>query len=180
MKIIIAGAGAVGTHLAKLFARERHDIVLMDDSAAKLEGLGSDFDLMTVCASPLSIAGLREAGAGRADLFIAVTPDEAHNMTSCMLARKLGARKTVARVDNEENTTEENRAFFRSVGIDSIIYPEMLAGARSWLPSAAAGRGSGGKCTTACLSCWVSRCVGERPSSTYRSKRSAALTRLTT
>lgn len=128
MKIIIAGAGAVGTHLAKLFARERHDIVLMDDSAAKLEGLGSDFDLMTVCASPLSIAGLREAGAGRADLFIAVTPDEAHNMTSCMLARKLGARKTVARVDNEENTTEENRAFFRSVGIDSIIYPEMLAG----------------------------------------------------
>ena len=105
MKIIIAGAGAVGTHLAKLFARERHDIVLMDDSAAKLEGLGSDFDLMTVCASPLSIAGLREAGAGRADLFIAVTPDEAHNMTSCMLARKLGARKTVARVDNEENTT---------------------------------------------------------------------------
>lgn len=128
MKIIIAGAGAVGTHLAKLFAREQHDIVLMDDTAAKLDGIGADFDLLTVCASPLSISGLREAGAGGADLFIAVTPDEAHNMTSCMLASKLGARKTVARVDNEENTDPANRDFFRSVGIGSIIYPEMLAG----------------------------------------------------
>ncbi len=128
MKIVIAGAGAVGTHLAKLLAREHHDIVLMDDNPAKIDSIGAEFDLMTIATSPLSVAGLREAGTPTADLLIAVTPDEAHNMTCCMLARKLGAKKTVARVDNEEYTATENREFFRGVGIDSIIYPEMLAG----------------------------------------------------
>ncbi len=128
MKIIIAGAGAVGTHLAKLFSRERHDITLIDETQEKLEGIGHNFDLLTLCASPLSVDALREAEAGSADLFIGVTPDEAHNMTCCMLASKLGAKKTVARVDNFEYTLPANVEFFRSVGINSIIYPEMLAG----------------------------------------------------
>ena len=83
---------------------------------------------MTLASSPLSITGLREAGTPKADLFIGVTPDEAHNMTCCMLAHKLGAKRTVARVDSEEYTLPDNAEFFRSVGIDSIIYPEMLAG----------------------------------------------------
>lgn len=140
MKIIIAGAGAVGTHLAKLLSREHHDITLMDEMPEKLEGISTNFDLMTVCASPSSIEALREAEVGRADLFIGVTPDEAHNMTCCMLASKLGAKKTVARVDNFEYTLQEHVEFFKTVGIDSIIYPEMLAGyeimhniKRSWV-----------------------------------------------
>jgi len=140
MKIIIAGAGAVGTHLAKLLSREHHDITLMDETAEKLEGLSNEFDLLTVCASPSSISALRNADVGKADLFIGVTPDEAHNMTCCMLASKLGAKKTVARVDNSEYTWPEHREFFRTVGIDSLIYPEMLAGheimhniKRSWI-----------------------------------------------
>lgn len=93
MKIIIAGAGAVGTHLAKLLSKERQDIILMDDNEERLSTLGSNFDLMTVTASPTSIKGLKEAGAGEADLFIAVTPDESRNMTACMLANNLGAQK---------------------------------------------------------------------------------------
>ncbi|EJW91541.1 potassium transporter peripheral membrane component, partial [gut metagenome] len=140
MKIIIAGAGAVGTHLAKLLSREHHDITLMDESPEKLEDLSANFDIMTLPLSPSSVAALKEAEVGDADLFIGVTPDEAHNMTACMLASKLGAKKTVARVDNYEYTTSENRDFFRTVGIDSIIYPEMLAGQeilhnikRSWI-----------------------------------------------
>ena len=128
MRIVIAGAGAVGTHLAKLLSRERHDIVLLDENPGRLETIGADFDLMTLASSPLSITGLREAGTPKADLFIGVTPDEAHNMTCCMLAHKLGAKRTVARVDSEEYTLPDNAEFFRSVGIDSIIYPEMLAG----------------------------------------------------
>ncbi len=128
MKIIIAGAGAVGTHLAKLLSLENHDITLIDENPERLEGLGGDFDLMTVCASPSSISTLRNVEAGSADLFIGVTPDEAHNMTCCMLASKLGARKTVARVDNYEYALPENRDFFKSIGVGSIIYPEMLAG----------------------------------------------------
>ncbi|WP_290392482.1 NAD-binding protein, partial [uncultured Bacteroides sp.] len=71
MKIIIAGAGAVGTHLAKLLSREKQDIILMDDNEERLTSLSSNFDLMTVVASPTSIKGLKEVGAGEADLFIA-------------------------------------------------------------------------------------------------------------
>lgn len=140
MKIIIAGAGAVGTHLAKLLSREHHDITLMDEAPEKLEDISSNFDILTLPLSPSSISALKEAEVGKADLFIGVTPDEAHNMTSCMLASKLGARKTVARVDNYEYTLPEHSEFFRTVGIDSIIYPEMLAGKeilhnikRSWI-----------------------------------------------
>ena len=102
MKIIIAGAGAVGTHLAKLLSREHHDITLMDETPGRLDDLALNYDILTLPLSPSSINALREAEVGKADLFIGVTPDEAHNMTSCMLASKLGAKKTVARVDNYE------------------------------------------------------------------------------
>ena len=80
MKIIIAGAGAVGTHLAKLLSRERQDIYLMDESEEKLSALGNNFDLMTVVASPISIQALKDVGASDADLFIAVTASDEANM----------------------------------------------------------------------------------------------------
>ena len=127
MKIIIAGAGAVGTHLAKLLSREKQDIILMDEDEEKLNPLTSNFDLMTVVASPTSIKGLREVGVDDADLFIAVTPDESRNMTACMLASNLGAQKTVARIDNYEYLLPKNKEFFKKLGVDSLIYPEMLA-----------------------------------------------------
>lgn len=127
MKIVIAGAGSVGTHLAKLLSRERQDIILMDDNEERLNTLGSNFDLMTVIASPTSIKGLKEAGADKADLFVAVTPDESRNMTACMLASNLGAQKTVARIDNYEYLLPKHTEFFRKLGVDSLIYPEMLA-----------------------------------------------------
>ena len=127
MKIIIAGAGAVGTHLAKLLSREKQDIILMDDNEERLSTLNSNFDLMTVTASPTSIKGLKEVNAGEVDLFIAVTPDESRNMTACMLATNLGAQKTVARIDNYEYLLPKNKEFFQKLGVDSLIYPEMLA-----------------------------------------------------
>ena len=127
MKIIIAGAGNVGTHLAKLLSRERQDIILMDDDEEKLSTLSNNFDLMTVTASPSSISGLKEVGVKEADLFIAVTPDESRNMTACMLAHNLGALKTVARIDNYEYLLPKNKEFLQKLGVDSLIYPEMLA-----------------------------------------------------
>ena len=127
MKIVIAGAGAVGTHLAKLLSREKQEIILMDDNEERLAALSSNFDLLTVVASPTSIKGLREVEAHKADLFIAVTPDESRNMTACMLAHNLGAQKTVARIDNYEYLLPTNKEFFQQVGVDSLIYPEMLA-----------------------------------------------------
>ncbi|MBQ3238704.1 MAG: Trk system potassium transporter TrkA [Bacteroidaceae bacterium] len=127
MRIIIAGAGAVGTHLAKMLSDERQDIVLMDANEERLANLDSNFDLMTIVASPTSINSLKNAGIADTDLFIAVTPEESTNITSCMLAHSLGAKKTVARIDNHEYLQPKNKEFFNKLGIDSLIYPEMLA-----------------------------------------------------
>ncbi len=127
MKIIIAGAGAVGSHLAALLTRDNQDIILLDESHDKLEAASEGLDLMTLNVSPTSISGLKEAGVPQADLFIAVTPSETKNMTCCMLAHQLGAKKTVARIDNGEYTEPRNSEFFSRIGIGSLIYPEVLA-----------------------------------------------------
>ena len=127
MKIIIAGAGAVGTHLAELLSKENQDIVLIDESEQKLSNISGNFDLMTLNVSPTSISGLKEAGTAEADLFIAVTPDENKNMTCCMLASAMGAKKTVARIDNDEYLQPEHRDFFKRMGINSMVFPELLA-----------------------------------------------------
>lgn len=127
MRIIIAGAGAVGTHLAKMLSDERHDIVLMDANEERLTNLDSNFDLMTIAARPTSINSLKDAGTADADLFVAVTPEESTNITACILAHSLGAKKTVARIDNYEYLQPKNKDFFKVLGVDSLIYPEMLA-----------------------------------------------------
>ena len=127
MKIIIGGAGAVGTHLAKLLSDENQEIILMDEDEERLSKMDSNFDLMTINASPTSIRALKEAGVAKADLFIAVMPEESRNMTACMLATNLGAKKTVARIDNYEYLLPKNKEFFSQLGVDSLIYPEMLA-----------------------------------------------------
>ena len=129
MKIIIAGAGAVGTHLAQLLSRDEQDIVVIDENQNKTEALtdSGNYDLMTINSSPSSITSMKEAGVQHANLFIAVTPDESRNITCCMLAHTLGAKKTVARIDNAEYMQPQYQEIFRSMGIDSLIYPEVLA-----------------------------------------------------
>ena len=127
MNIIIVGAYAIGTHLAKLLSRSNNDTVLIDDSEVRLAGVSGDYDLMTYLASPASFKTLKEAGVSNADLFIAVTPDHFLNITCCMMAHSLGAKKTVAKVDENEYLEENHQAFFKEVGIDSLIYPEHLA-----------------------------------------------------
>ena len=126
MKIIIAGAGAVGTHLARLLSGERQDCVVIDESEERLSGLG-DYDVMTCQASPTSIKALGDVGVEKADLFVGVTPEESINLNCCILAHALGARKTVARIDNYEYLSQQNQEFFRQLGIDSLVYPEVLA-----------------------------------------------------
>ena len=127
MKIIIAGAYAIGTHLAKLLSRDHEDITLIDPDEERIASIGSDFDLLTIAESPTSVKVLKSAGAEHADLFIAVTPDESMNMTACVLAKALGAKKTVAKIDNAEYIEPEQQEFFAQLGISSLIYPELLA-----------------------------------------------------
>lgn len=127
MKIIISGAYAIGTHLAKMLSRNHEDITLLDEDEDRLAHIGSNFDLLTMQASPSSIKALRAAGADHADLFISVTPDQSLNITSCVLAKALGAKKTVAMINNNEYTDPELQAFFADLGVSSLIYPEKLA-----------------------------------------------------
>ncbi len=127
MKIVIAGAGEVGSHLAKLLSREEQDIILIDRDKDKLARIDANYNLMTRVGAPTSFRDLRDAGVAQCDLFIAVSPFENTNLISCEIAKKLGARKTVARIDNYEFLYADNREFFASHGVDQLIYPEVLA-----------------------------------------------------
>lgn len=127
MKIVIAGAGEVGTHLAKLLSREEQDITLLDRDRSRLEALDARYNLLTVVGSPVSFSALRAAGVENAELFIAVTPYETDNVVACEIAKSFGAQKTVARIDNYEFMDPANSAFFTRSGINHTIYPEYLA-----------------------------------------------------
>lgn len=127
MKIVIAGAGEVGTHLAKLLSRENQDITLIDTDGERLTVLDASYNLLTVKGSPTSFDILRECRVASCDLFVAVTPEETTNVLASIMAKSLGAKKTVARIDNYEFMKPANAAYFRSQGIDVMIYPEYLA-----------------------------------------------------
>ncbi|MDR2389716.1 MAG: Trk system potassium transporter TrkA [Tannerellaceae bacterium] len=127
MKIVIAGAGETGTHLAKMLSKERHDIVLMDVSEERLRFPASAQEILTLTGQPTSFCDLKQAGVAKADLFVGVTNEESANITACMLASRLGAHKTLARINNYEYLQPGNRELFEGMGITSMIYPEKLA-----------------------------------------------------
>ena len=127
MRIVIAGAGEVGTHLAKLLSREDMEISLLDESRERLGDLSANYDMLTKVGSPTSIHDLREIGVKDCDLFISVTPHETENMTACLIANNLGAKRTLARIDNYEYLLPENKKFFENMGLNHLIYPEVLA-----------------------------------------------------
>ena len=129
MKIIIAGAGEVGSHLAKMLSGEANDITVIDSSRERLDTLAANTDVVTVEGNPSSIKVLREAGVSNADLFIAVNPSDSQdvNIVSAMLAKKLGSKKATARINTEEYLTYENKYLFTEMGIDLLFYPEKIA-----------------------------------------------------
>ena len=127
MKIVIAGAGEVGCHLAKLLSREDQEITVVDDNIERLAFLDANYNLLTINGSPTSFAALKSAGVKKCDLFIAVTPSETANLLACSIARSFGAKKAVARIDNYEYMEPDQLAFFSEKGISQLIYPEYLA-----------------------------------------------------
>lgn len=127
MKIVIAGAGEVGTHLAKMLSNEDQDIILIDSDQSRLDVIDSNYNLMTWNGSTSSFESMRDVGIANTDLFIAVTPYETRNITSCCIAKNLGAKKTVARIDNNEFLIPENGEILKKMGADFLIYPEDIA-----------------------------------------------------
>lgn len=140
MKIIIVGAGEIGRHVAKMLAGENHEIVLMDKNEDNLADLDSNYDIMTKVGDPTSPGELLMCGVRNCNLFIAVTEYESENVNSCILASNLGAVKTIARINNYEYLLPKNKELFNRIGVNKLIYPEMLAATeivqsvqRSWI-----------------------------------------------
>jgi trk system potassium uptake protein len=123
MKIIIAGAGEVGTHLAKMLSNENHDITVIDPDQEKLHFIENAYDLMTVRGSTTSFSTLKDANVRKCDLFIAVAPTEETNIIGAVIAKKMGAKKTIARIDSSEYLIPHNMENFISMGIDYLINP---------------------------------------------------------
>lgn len=127
MKIVIAGAGDVGFHLARLLSMERQDIILIDRDQDVLDFAATHLDVSTLHGDSASIEVLKQAEVSRAGLFLAVTTSEKNNLITAILAKKLGARQTIARVNNLEYLQPEQKANFQELGIDSLISPTNLA-----------------------------------------------------
>lgn len=127
MKIVIAGAGEVGSHLAKMLSYEYHDITVIDDNAKRLEEIGNVTDIYTIKGNCTSFNVLQKADVKKANLFLAVSQDETANIISATLAKQLGAKKTIARIDNEEYLEPNNNDIFINMGIDYLFYPEKIA-----------------------------------------------------
>ena len=129
MKIIIAGAGEVGSHLAKMLSNEANDITVIDSNQERLDALRSHTDVVTVEGNPSAIHVLHDADVEHADLFIAVSPSDSQdvNIVSAMLAKKMGCKKVTARINNEEYLAYENKYIFTEMGIDLLFYPEKIA-----------------------------------------------------
>jgi trk system potassium uptake protein TrkA len=129
MKIIIEGAGQVGSHLAKMLSHEGGDITVIDDNEARLQQLSATADVVTVLGDPSSIKVLRDAGCGKADLFIAVNPftTQTVNVVSALLAKKLGCKRVIARIEDEAYLLPENKLIFKDIGIDMLFFPEKIA-----------------------------------------------------
>lgn len=127
MRIVIAGAGEVGTHLAKMLSSEEHDLVVIDNDEDRLKAVGGAMDVLTIEGNANSIVHLKEAKISKADLFIGVTFSEAVNVNAAILSKRLGAKKTIARIDNQEFLLPANREIFENLGVDYMIYPEKIA-----------------------------------------------------
>jgi trk system potassium uptake protein TrkA len=129
MKIIIAGAGEVGFHLAKLLSYESQEITLIDTNKESLSYADTHLDIKVIRGDATSIAILKEARIETSDLLIGVTSSETINITVCVLGKQLGSKKTIARISNTEFIQHKDEVGFTKFGIDELISPEALAAA---------------------------------------------------
>ncbi len=127
MNIIIAGDGEVGFYLAKSLTDLNHNITVVDPDQERLKRLEKESDLLTIAGSSTSPRVLTEANVGDCDLFLAVLHEESLNLMSCVLAKRLKAKRTVARITNAELLSPKHRDMFRELGVDEMVCPERIA-----------------------------------------------------
>lgn len=117
----------MGSHLAKMLSNENHEITVIDPDESRLKSIDATLDILTLVGSATSFQILKEAKIKNTDLFIAVTYSEDINITSAIIGKHLGAKKTIARVDNPEYLIPSFKEHFTNLGIDYLIYPERIA-----------------------------------------------------
>lgn len=127
MKIIIAGAGEVGSHLAKMLTEEFHELTVIDDDPKRLERISNVADVYTILGDAKDFEVLKKARINKASLFIAVYPTESDNILSSILAKQLGVKKCISRIDNDSYLQPFNKEIFINLGIDYMFYPEKIA-----------------------------------------------------
>lgn len=127
MDIIIAGDGEVGFHLARSLSKIKHNITVVDPHSELLNMLQADSDLLTIAGNSTSIETLKEAGVASCDLLISVLHEESINLMTCILGKRLGAKRCIARVSTLEYLNEENKSMFKGLGVDEMVCPERIA-----------------------------------------------------
>lgn len=127
MRIVISGVEEMGSHLAKMLSGNGHDITIIDQDPKLLAELSSFADVITIDGDATTFATLRKAAVRKCDLFIAVDSIENDNILSAMMAKQLGAKKSIARIDNNEYLEPNNKEMFINMGIDYLLYPEKIA-----------------------------------------------------
>jgi trk system potassium uptake protein TrkA len=127
MRVVIAGAGDVGFHLARLLASENQDTILIDNNQEVLDYASSHLDISSILGDASSPSVLEKSEIDEAELFIAVTTSQTTNLVACIMAKKMGAKQTIARITNNEYLEADNKKMFREMGIDKLISPNRLA-----------------------------------------------------
>ncbi|MBQ2424708.1 MAG: Trk system potassium transporter TrkA [Alistipes sp.] len=127
MRIVISGVEEMGYHLAKMLSGNGHDITVIDQDAKRLDELGALADVITIEGDATTFAVLRKASVRKCDLYIAVDSVENDNVLSAIMAKQLGAKKSIARIDNNEYLEPNNKEMFIDMGIDYLLYPERIA-----------------------------------------------------
>ncbi|MFA7081751.1 MAG: Trk system potassium transporter TrkA [Bacteroidales bacterium] len=127
MNIVIAGDGEVGFHLARSLSKVKHNITVVDPNSELLKMLEADSDLLTIAGNSTSLKTLRDADVANADLLISVLHEESINIITCMLGKRLGAKRTIARVNTQEYLNDINKGMFKGMGVDELVCPEKIA-----------------------------------------------------
>ncbi len=127
MRIVIAGAGEVGTHLARMLSHVNHEVTIIDEDPKKLEELAATTDILSIEGDFTTFAVLNKASTRKADLFLAVSQDENANVLAAAIAKNLGVKKSISRVDHIEYMQPGNKEVFINMGIDYLFYPEQMA-----------------------------------------------------
>ena len=127
MNIIIVGCGKIGETILADLVQEEHNLVAIDNDPAVISQIDNIYDVMAVCGNGTDCETLREAHVERAELFIAATSSDELNMLSCYLAKRLGAKNTIARIRNPEYNMESLGFLKQQLGLSMAINPEMLA-----------------------------------------------------